>query len=580
MTQDNMPASPLALAVAQLRGCLVQVAVFSAVVNVLMLTGPVFMTQVYDRVLASASVPTLLGLFAIVVVLFAFLGLYDYLRVRLLSRAGYRLDAALGDDGFRLWLDLGRGGNRASRRPLHDLSILRGFMTNPGLLAVFDLPWVPIYLGIVFLIHPWLGVLTLGGAMVTTGLALASQRITAHSYKQAMGMDARESFFVEQSYRNAEALTALGMAGRVRAQWRRLHDEGLATGQAGGDVSEGVAAFSKAFRLLMQSAILALGAYLVIWQEMSAGLIVATSIIAGRALAPIDQLIGQWRAITRAQEAWLHLKGALAEPAPRPGLLLPDPLGHLSVVGLTKFAPGQRGRGERPPLLADVGFALVPGDALGVIGPSASGKSTLARLLVGAWLPDAGEVRLDGATLDQWTPEALGRHIGYLPQTLELMAGTLRDNICRFDPAAEDAAVVAAARLAGVHEMILALPKGYDTRIESGSQPLSGGQIQRLGLARAVYGAPRLVVLDEPNAHLDASGDEALARAILALRQAGATVVVMAHRPSAIAAVNKVLVLQAGRVAHFGDKDSVLAQATRPAAAAAVGVTKGMADAG
>lgn len=551
-------------ALGRLRGTFVLVALFSAGVNILMLTGPMFMLQVYDRVLASGSVPTLIGLFTVVVVLFAFLGLYDFLRVRLLSRAAYRLDRELGDEGLRLWLEMGRSGNPANRRPLNDLAVIRGFLTSPGLLGFFDLPWVPVYLGIVFVIHPWLGVLTLCGALIVTVLALMGQALTDRSYRQAMGVDAAESFFVEKGYRSAETLTALGMADRVRDRWRRLHDEGLSHGQSGGDLSEGISAFSKAFRLLMQSATLGLGAYLVIHQEMSAGMIVATSIIAGRALAPIDQVIGQWRSILRAHEAHRRLTEALAgATTAAPAVELPAPKGHLAVKALVKFAPGQRNRSERPPILSDVSFTLSPGEALGVIGPSASGKSTLARLLVGAWQPDAGEIRLDGATLDQWQPGSLGPHIGYLPQHLELLAGTVRDNIARFDPKATDEAVIAAARLAGVHEMILALPRGYGTELGHGVQPLSGGQIQRIGLARAVFGQPKLIVLDEPNSNLDALGDEALSRAILALREAGSTLIVMAHRPSAIAAVNKVLVLQNGQVAHFGERDAVLAQATR-----------------
>lgn len=551
-------------ALTRLRGTFVLVALFSAAVNILMLTGPMFMLQVYDRVLASGSVPTLIGLFTIIVVLFAFLGLYDFLRVRLLSRAAYRLDRELGDEGMRLWLEMGRSGNPANRRPLNDLAVVRGFLTSPGLLGFFDMPWVPLYLFIIFIVHPWLGLLTLAGALVVTVLALLGQSLTNKSYKQAMGIDASESFFVEQSYRSAETVTALGMADRVLGRWRRMHDEGLSHGQSGGDLSEGISAFSKAFRLLMQSAILGLGAYLVIRQEMSAGMIVAASIIAGRALAPIDQVIGQWRSILRAHEAHKRLDEALASPKMAPPVLeLPAPEGNLVVKGLTKFPPGQRNRAERPPILADVSFTLSPGDAMGVIGPSASGKSTLARLLVGAWLPDRGEIRLDGATLDQWQPAKLGPHIGYLPQNLELLAGTVRDNIARFDTGASDEAVIAAARLAGVHDMILSLPSGYGTELGHGIQPLSGGQIQRIGLARAVFGQPKLIVLDEPNSNLDALGDEALSRAILSLRESGATLIVMAHRPSAIASVNKVLVLQNGQVAHFGDRDAVLAQATR-----------------
>lgn len=549
-----------------LRGSFAWVALFSAGVNILMLTGPLFMLQVYDRVLSSGSVPTLIGLFAIVVVLFAFLGFYDYLRVRLMSRAGYRLDNELGDHGFRHWMATGLTANPAHRRPLNDLAVIRGFLSSPAMLGLFDIPWVPFYLLVVFIVHPWLGVLTLFGALVVTGIALLGQRLTDTSYRQAMGMDAAESFFVEQSYRNAEAVLALGMGGRVLNRWRRMHDEGLSLGQSGGDRSEELAAISKAFRMLMQSAMLALGAYLAIGQQISAGMIVATSIIGGRALAPIDQVIGQWRSVVRAREAHKRLTEVLAGPGMQPPpVALPAPEGNLAVRNLTKIAPGQQSRGERPPILTDVSFALSPGDALGVIGPSASGKSTLARLLVGAWTPDAGEVRLDGATPDQWDRDLLGRHIGYLPQDLELLAGTIRDNISRFDPEAADDAVIAAAKLAGVHEMVLALPKGYGTELGHGVQPLSGGQIQRIGLARALYGNPRLIILDEPNSNLDATGDEALSRAIQAMREAGSVLVVMAHRPSAIAAVNKLLVLQNGQVVQFGDRDAVLAQATRPA---------------
>ncbi|MEM7644323.1 MAG: ATP-binding cassette domain-containing protein, partial [Pseudomonadota bacterium] len=333
--------------------------------------------------------------------------------------------------------------------------------------------------------------------------------------------------------------------------------------------SEGFTAFTKAFRLLLQSSLLGLGGYLALQGSITPGMIIAASIIAGRALAPIDQVIGQWRGVARARQAHRSLKTLFAEqPLDMARTELPEPKGHVTVSDVTLYAPGQTGQ-ERRPILEEVSFALQPGDALGVIGPSAVGKSSLARLLVGAWHPDAGSVRLDGARMSQWSETQLGKALGYLPQSLELMAGTVRDNIARFDPDATDEQVVAAAQLAGVHEMILKLPQGYDTEVEPGQGgPLSGGQIQRIGLARAMYGAPALVVLDEPNSNLDAGGDEALAEAITALRERGATVVVMAHRPSAIAAVNKVLVLHEGRVAQFGDKADVLKRATRPVAAA------------
>ncbi|WP_299288280.1 type I secretion system permease/ATPase [uncultured Tateyamaria sp.] len=547
----------------RLRGTMVTVALFSACVNILMLTGPMFMLQVYDRVLSSGSVATLQGLFLIVVVLFMFLGLYDFLRTRALSRAALRLDQEVGQDTHDLWVRSALLPGGETSRPLNDLAVVRGFLPSPAMLGLFDTPWIPFYLGVVFLIHPWLGMLAIAGVGVVTVVALLNQLTTKDYHAQAMRMDGAESHFVDQSRRNAEAIVPLGMAGRITGRWSDMHREGLAVGQTGSDRAEGYAAFSKSFRLLLQSALLGLGGYLALQQEISAGMIVAASIIAGRALAPVDAVIGQWRSIVRMREAHKRLKALFdGQAAKRPTVDLPPPEGHLHVSGVTKFAPMAE-RGERPPILDEVSFYLAPGDAVGVIGPSASGKSTLARILVGAWAPDVGTVRLDGATLDQWAETALGKHIGYLPQNLELLAGTIRDNIARFDPQADDGAVIEAAKIAGVHDMVLQLPDGYATRLSYENPPLSGGQLQRIGLARAIFGMPRYVVLDEPNSNLDASGDDALSQAIVTLREAGSTVIVMAHRPSAIHAVNKVLVLHAGRVAEFGEKDKILQTATR-----------------
>ncbi|GAB4536125.1 MAG: type I secretion system permease/ATPase [Roseibium sp.] len=543
---------------------LVVVGLFSAAVNLLMLTGPMFMLQLYDRVLSSGSVATLQGLFVMVVVAYFFLGLYDLLRNRMLSRAAFRLDQLAGPAGFDVWLRSGLSAHGTVPRPLNDLATVRGFLSSPAMTGFFDMPWIPLFLAIVFFIHTWLGVLALAGAAVVTAMALANQFATRRRFAQAMSMDSAESYFTDQIHRNSNALIPLGMAGKLRQHWKEMHAGGLATGQTASERTEVYSAFSKAFRLLLQSALLALGGYLALQQEISPGMIVATSIIAGRALAPVDQVIGQWRNVVRAREAHKRLKVVMAGSGGAARRVeLPDPAGQISVRGLTKFAPGQASRTERPPILQEIGFDLAPGDALGVIGPSASGKSTLARLLVGAWAADTGEIRLDGATLDQWSPEVLGRFVGYLPQTLELLAGTIRDNIVRFDPNASDDDLIAAARLAGVHEMILKLPDGYNTRLEYGAPVLSGGQTQRIGLARALYGQPKVVVLDEPNSNLDADGDEALSKAITAMRQAGSTVVVMAHRPSAIAAVNKLMVLNDGKVADFGDKADVLRRATR-----------------
>jgi len=562
---QSLAANAYTLALRRLRPGFAVVVAFSAVINVLMLTGSVYMLQVYDRVLSSGSVPTLLGLFAIVVVLYGFLGFYDFLRARLLSRMAIRLDQSAGTETFRVWIRSGvPGEGGANAQPLRDLEMLRGFLSGPAVVALFDTPWVPLYLAVLFAIHPWLGWLTIAGAAIVALVALINRLVTQGAIRRAAGLDGAERDFADKSRHIAEAVVAMGMERAITARWRGLHDGTLASGQQGSDPSEMLAAFSRAFRMLLQSAMLTLGAFLVLRGEISGGMIIASSILSGRALAPVDQVIGQWRTIGRAAEAHRRL-GAFFEgrAAEKPRIQLPDPTGQISVARLIKLAPGQPGT-ERARILNQVNFSLEPGDGLGVIGNSASGKSSLARLLVGAWTPDGGEIRLDGATLDQWDPAQLGRKIGYLPQVLEMLPGSIRDNIARFDPDVSDAGVIEAAQLAGVHDMILKLPHGYATQLGGNEMPLSGGQIQRLGLARAIYGKPRLVVLDEPNSNLDVAGDDALQGAIAALRAAGSTVIVMAHRPSAIAAVNKVMILHGGMVAQFGDKAEVLAAALRP----------------
>ena len=508
---------------------------------------------------------TLQGLLVLVVAAYLFLGLYDFLRTRVMSRAAYRLDGAVSPHAFNLWVRSGVSGNgELTSRPLNDLATVRGFISSPAMLGIFDLPWMPFYLAVVYIIHPWLGLLALGGALVVVVLALANQFRTREYFAKAMSMDGSESFFVEQAHRNGESLIPMGMLDKVKGHWHQMHEAGLSVGQTGGERAEGYAAGSKAFRLLLQSALLGLGGYLALKQEISPGMIVAASIIAGRALAPIDQVIGQWRNVVRAREANKRLKLALHEAVSNSTPVeLPVPKGALSVEGLVKYAPGQQRNSTKPPVLDNITFSLQPGDGLGVIGPSAAGKTSLARLLVGAWQQEAGSIRLDGATLDQWPMEALGNYLGYLPQSLELLAGSIRDNIARFRPDVEDEDVVEAAKMAGVHDMILELPDGYNTLMGHSDTILSGGQTQRIGLARALFGNPKLVVLDEPNSNLDSEGDEALANAIANIRQSGGTVIVMAHRPSAIASVNKLMVLNNGRVVDFGDKPEVLKRATR-----------------
>lgn len=561
--------TPLAKVLGSARRAFVGVGLFSFVINLLMLTGPLFMLQVYDRVLTSRSVPTLVALFGLVVGLFALLGLFDFLRARVLSRVGHRFETDLMGQSFKAWVFQGLSGRQELARPVNDLTTVRMFMGSQGLPALFDLPWTPIYLAIVFLLHFWLGLLASAGAVAVIVLALINEFSTRRPLTEAAAVDLQEQRFSDGSYRNAEAIVAMGMTGKVTNYWSDLRRTSLNRSQTGGERSEGLTSASKALRMLIQSAILALGGYLAILQEISPGTIVAASIIAGRALAPVDQTIGNWRNILRAQTAYKRLKSLLGEMAGADDpVQLPSPIGRVLVSNVVKYAPANAGDdsdGKRP-ILQGLNFKLDPGEALGVIGPSASGKTCLARLLVGLWLPDQGGVRLDGATYDQWDPDKLGQHIGYLPQAVELLGGSVRQNIARFDPEAEDDAIVAAAQLAGVHDMILRLPDGYNTQVGHGSGVVSGGQAQRIALARAVYGQPALVVLDEPNANLDAEGDAALTSCITKLRQAGSTVVVMAHRPSAIMAVNLILMLQNGIQTDFGPKTEVLQKVTRAVA--------------
>ena len=568
-------ADPYRHTLRALRPGVLAAAGLSAVISVLMLTGSVYMLQVYDRVLASGSVPTLLGLFAVVVVLYGFLGLYDFLRARLLSRLALQLDARLGPQIFRSGLEqIGKG------QPLRDLDMLRGFLSGPAIAGLFDLPWVPLYLAVLFLIHPWLGWLTIAGAAVVAVMAWAGHRLAQAQTVTSMTGETLARDFAERSQRNAEMILAMGMQDQISHRWRQLQDAALAAGQRAGAPGEVIGASSRAFRMLMQSAILTLGAWLVIQGAMSGGMIIASSILTGRALGPVDQVIGQWRAIGRAMESHRRLQGFFARTShPAPVVALPEPAAHVVVRNLVKYAPQRIGATDRIRLLDDISFDLQPGDALGVIGASASGKSTLARLLAGAWTADGGEIRLDGATRDQWDPSRLGRHIGYLPQQIDLLPGTLRDNIARFDPAMSDDAVMSAARAAGVHDMILHLAEGYATPVGGMAEaaPLSGGQIQRIGLARALCGNPALVILDEPNSNLDVAGETCLIAAITALRARGAAVIVMAHRPNVLLATNKLLILDQGRLVQFGPRDALVdgalpatpAPATAPAPASA-----------
>lgn len=549
------------------RGVFVAVGLMSCVVNLLMLTGPLFMLQVYDRVLASQSVPTLVALLVLTIGLYAMMGLFDFLRTRTLSRLAYWLDIELSPLTYRHWIVRSLGGHNPAYKPIQDVGIVRSMLSSPTILAVFDLPWFPIYLAVVFMLHFQLGLLASFGALIVIILALLNELFSGRSAGSAAQGEMVETRFADQAQKNADCLVAMGMVNHTLSVWQGMRGQSLALQQSGGERSEGFTSSSKAFRLLLQSAILALGAYLAINQEITPGMIVAASIIAGRALAPLDQTIGGWRMIKRAWLAYKRLRDYLGSTDANPDrtLELPEPEGHLRVSGLTKYAPANPGEGDKIVILDKIQFALEPGDGLGVIGPSASGKSSLARLLVGLWMPDAGDVRIDGATYEQWDMDRLGRHVGYLPQQVELLPGTIAQNISRFEPDANDDDIVEAARRADVHDMILSFPDGYGTNADSAVSPLTGGQKQRIGLARAIYRQPRLIVLDEPNSNLDQEGDAALAAAIAAMREAGSVVVVMAHRPSAIAAVDKILMLNAGRMVEFGEKSEILRKVTRAA---------------
>jgi ATP-binding cassette subfamily C protein len=548
---------------ASCRGAFLGVALLSGLINLLYLSGSIFMMEVYDRVLPSRSLPTLAGLALIVVVLYLFQGLFDMLRGRILARVGAAVDEDLSQQVFQSQLiaPLRARPDGDGQQPLRDLDQIRAFLAGGGPSALFDLPWMPLYLFICFAFHPLIGLVTLAGALVLVVLTVLTEVLTRQASRAAVGAAQLRNGICDGARRNAEVVHAMGMAGRIGARWGEANARYLAHQQRTSDVAGGFGALSKVLRMLLQSAVLAVGAYLVIDGQATGGIMIASSILTSRALAPVELAIANWKGFVGARHGWARLKTQLsATAAPVEPLALPAPRALLAVENAGAGAPG----GQRF-AVQDVSFELKAGSGLGVIGPSASGKSSLARLLVGVWPSWRGKVRLDAAALEQWRPEELGRHIGYLPQDVELFAGTVTQNIARFEAAPDPAAVIAAARAANVHEMILHLPDGYETQVGEAGAALSGGQRQRLALARALYGNPFLVVLDEPNSNLDAEGEQALSAAILGVRARGGIVVVIAHRPSALAGVDLVLVMADGKVQSFGPKDEVLNKVLRPA---------------
>jgi PrtD family type I secretion system ABC transporter len=537
--------------------------VLSGLINLLYLTGSFFMLEVYDRVIPSRSLPTLIGLSVLVLLLYSFQGGLETLRARILTRLGAALDEALAARVFDIVVRLPLQGAAPADGllPLRDLDQIRAFLSGSALGALFDLPWMPLYMGICFLIHPLIGAAAVAGALILALITLVTDRLTRSAAQAATGHGSQRHALAEASRRNAEVLAALGMRSRLAHRWGLANAAYMRAQQRAADVAGGFGALTKVFRITLQSGVLALGAWLVINDLASGGIIIASSILVSRALAPAELAIAHWKSFVQARQSWARLSAMLKRAALPPGpLALPAPAMRLEVEAIALGPPGT------PRLtVQDVSFALRAGQGLGIIGPSASGKSTLARALVGVWPAARGKVRLDGAALDQWSSEALAPHLGYLPQEAELFAGTVTENISRFEPQADPALVIAAAKAAGVHALILRLPEGYETRLSEGGGGLSAGQRQRVGLARALYRDPFLVVLDEPNANLDHEGEHALTQAILRVRQRGGICVVVAHRPSALTAVDTVLMMAEGRIQAFGPKDEVLKRVLRPA---------------
>ncbi|MBX3581131.1 MAG: type I secretion system permease/ATPase [Rhizobiaceae bacterium] len=538
------------------RGIAIFLFSLSGVINVLALTGSIYMLQIYDRALTSGSVPTLLALSLLAVGLYLFQGIFDIIRSQVLVRVGGRLDRKIAPMAHRVSIDMPRFGFSTSEalERGRDVDTVRSFLGSQGPVALFDLPWMPLYVLFVYMLHPYLGALTLGGVVVLTLLTIATELMTRGRAAEAHKAAIVRNQIADSNARNAEVIKAMGFAGRAVARFTRANAEHLSLQTGTSDVSGTLGAISRVLRMLLQSAILGLGAFLTINGDLSAGAIIAASVASTRALAPVDLAIGNWKNVVQARSAWRRLKEtaiALGK-APEP-MELPAPTRSLKVEKLTVAAPAS-GR----VLLSEADLQLEAGQALGVIGPSGGGKTTLVRAITGIWPSLRGSVRLDDAELSQWRDEFLGCHIGYLPQEVALLDGTIGENICRFDPDAEPRAIVDAARAAGVHEMIVRLPDGYHTQLGSQGMALSAGQRQRVGLARALYGNPFLVVMDEPNSNLDAEGEAALTTAIVAIRARGGIAVVVAHRPSALSAVDLVAVVQNGKVTAFGPKNTIV----------------------
>lgn len=561
--QPNNGREELIAARRESRGLYWAVGLFSLFANLLMLTGPLYMLQVYDRVLGSRSVETLIALTVLVAFMFSIMGLLDYARGRIMGRVGARFQSRMDGRVFDAVLRKSGvvAGDDRAKTGLRDLESVQRLMSSPVLMAVFDIPWTPIFLAAIFLFHPWLGFLAMAGGAILILVTVVNQFTTRGPLTRANGATFKAEAFGDQIRNEAEMVQSLGMRQAAYDRWQNARDAALSDSISAADLGGTYSALTKAFRLFLQSAMLGLGAYLVLQNQLTPGAMIAGSILLGRALAPIELLVGQWPVVQRALKGWANLGELLSDvPPPAARTPLPKPKALLEAQQATVIPPG-----EQQAALRMVSFTVQPGQAVGVIGPSGAGKSTLARALIGVWKPAGGKVRLDGASLDNYEPDVLGQHIGYLPQRVQLFDGTIAENIARLSLQPDPAKVVEAARKAAAHEMILKLPDGYDTRVSSAGGRLSGGQIQRIGLARAMYGDPVLLVLDEPNSNLDNDGSEALNLAIRNMKSEGKSVLIMAHRPAAIAECSHLLMLEAGARRAFGPKDEVLKEVVQNA---------------
>lgn len=522
-----------------------------------MLTGPVYMLQIYDRVLASQSVPTLLVISGIVVGSYLLLGFFDILRMWLLGQIAQALDVKLADPIARLWITNSQKIGGGSQRPLSNLEQIKGFLTSTGPTAIFDMPWVPLYVAIVFMVHFWLGILTLAGVVIVLFFTILNELFSKKNLLAAGNWNSINQHFVDRLYRSGGSAIAMGLVGNALKYWGNLKQQANGAQLSGSQTNHLFSGMTKVSRMILQSAILGVGAYLAIHQEISPGSMIMASIIAGRALAPIDAAIGNWKPFVRARQSYGALSQMFQSSEGPQEFKLEDPIGKISVSGVTKIRPGD-GANELPPILTKLDFELKAGETLALLGHSASGKTSLTKLLVGIWMPDEGSVRLDSATFDQWDIDVLGKHIGYMPQSIDLMPGTIAQNIARFDPTIKEEAVIEAAKHTGVHEMILSLPKGYNTVIDEFNSVLSGGQIQRIALARAIVTKPKLLVLDEPNSNLDQQGELALLETLKYMKSLKTTIIIAAHKSRIVDFVDKVLILEHGNQMAFGDRDKIL----------------------